>query len=77
MTPKHHWKISFWLVTKADGTGAKYVHGPQFFEGGMATIQAARMAASAEHAQDILQRHYKGVDGSLGNKWIEWEITAA
>ena len=75
MTSSYHWKISFRLVTKADGTGGKYVHGPRFFEGGASTIYAARMAGSEEHAHDILLRHYKGVPGS-DSKWIEWEISS-
>lgn len=75
MTPSHHWKISFRLVSEADGTGARYVHGPSFFEGGMATIQDARMAVSLQHAHEILARAYKGVPGSNGTKWVEWTIT--
>lgn len=77
MTSKH-WQIRFNLCTSApfQATQRVSVDGPTFFDGGEATIQAAQMAATTEHANDILIRAYRGVDDDgAGQHWIEWEIT--
>ena len=63
--------ISFRLHGKADGPG-RPVMGSSFFDGGMATIMAARRAENPEHANEILSRAYKGVAGGIGSAWLEW-----
>jgi hypothetical protein len=49
------------------------VNGPSFFDGGMATIMAARKAFNPEHANEILTRAYRGVPNGQGYSWLEWE----
>lgn len=79
MTSKHYWKISFTHCAGAfpKTTKRRHTYGSEFFDGGMATIQAARMALTLEHANDILIRAYKGVPGSGGDEWVEWEVNGA